>query len=319
VRAVIAVYHLAIVVSIAIMIADAVLTGLASPELLPAAGIVVLSGLLAAGFLYGYLKYAVEEWGDFAAQSWQLAAVFPLAYAVAYAAATSISLAGAGAANLVVWAAFIASAGLVLYAVRHVPPHLSSGAPLDDIMAGARLLPLGIAAGIPLAWLVLAAYEMARMLSRRAYLAGLSVLASLASIPVLIAAAPAWLGREVLELQVPGLEILLWPGVIAWEELISRFVLPAVGPLANYMFVALHAPSRWILALTLAPAVLAVISMATRWVTDVYRRHGLIGAISAHAVYNGTLGWLLGLVYFPVLTVTTLAVLIFAYARARRL
>jgi hypothetical protein len=318
VRAVIAAYHLAAAVALALMLVDAAITGLAGPEALPAAGIVVLSGLLTAGFLYGYMRYALEEWGDFAAQSWQLAAAFPLAYAMAYTAVTSLSLAGIGAVSLAVWAAFAASAGLVLYAVRHVPPHLSSGAPLDDIVAGARLLTLAIAAGIPLAWLLLAAYEMLRMLSRRAYLAGLSVLASIASIPLLLAV-PASVARGALGLQLSGLEILLWPGIIGWEELISRFLLPAVGPLANYTFVALHAPSRWLAALTLAPAVLAVISMATRWVTDVYRRHGLIGAISAHAVYNGMIGWLLGMVYFPLLTAATLAVLIFAYARARRL
>jgi hypothetical protein len=116
-------------------------------------------------------------------------------------------------------------------------------------------------------------------------------------------------------LQYSGIEVLAWPGVIAWEELTTRFLLPAVGPLANYMFVVLHAPSRWIYVPLLAPLILAVISMGTRWLTELYKNHGLIGAISGHAVYNGMISWLIALIFLPWLTIATFIVLAIAYIR----
>jgi hypothetical protein len=114
-----------------------------------------------------------------------------------------------------------------------------------------------------------------------------------------------------------ALEILLWPGIIGWEELISRFLLPIVGPVANYMFVALHAPSRWAEALFFAPAILSAISFGTRWITEVFSRRGLVGAIAAHAAYNAGVGWLFSLLESPLNGVLLLATLISAWAAYR--
>jgi hypothetical protein len=121
------------------------------------------------------------------------------------------------------------------------------------------------------------------------------------------------LGHNTFTGQFGLVDILMWPGVIGYEELISRFALDAVGPLANYMFVVLHAPSRLIQAFVAAPAVLTVISMGTRWITDVYRRNGLVGSITAHAVYNTMVAWLFGTILFPLLWVPLLLILIYAY------
>jgi hypothetical protein len=287
---------------------------------------VVLSGALVSAFLWGYMAYAMREWGDFVPQGAGMMVAFTVAYVVMYTSLMAVLMCRPGTLNLAVWAAFIASLGALIYVVRGSGMHITSGAPLLDLASGTRLLPLAMAAGLPLAWMVIAGYEGVRMVVRGAPLAGISVLLSILSAffaplflldvhhsTVALSLAPPQ------HMQYTGVEVLLWPGLIAWEELTSRFLLPAVGPVANYMFVALHAPTRWLAALFLAPAILAVISAGARWVTDVYRRHGLVGAISAHAVYNGMLGWLAGLVYFPLLTVATLAVLgaAYMYYRAR--
>jgi len=317
-RRILAAYQFAVAVGLAMLFIDMAMAGVRGAG--QAAWITVVAGLLSATFIWGYLTYAIEEWGDFTPQSWQYMAVFPLAYMVIFFAATALSLFGEGATNMAVWAAFLASAGLILYTARGMPLHLSSGDPLGDVLAGVKLLPLALAAGLPGFWLVLPAYEALRAAARRAWLMAISIGASM-----LLAVLAPWTATgsiaSLASLQYTGVEVLAWPGIIAWEELISRFLLPAVGPLANYMFVVLHVPSRTLAALTLAPAIVAAISMATRWVTDVYRRHGIIGAIAAHAVYNGMISWVMGLVYYPVTTAASLAALaglyIYAWSRGK--
>lgn len=313
-RRILAAYQFAVAVGLAMLFIDMAMAGASKAG--QAAWIIVVAGLLSATFIWGYFAYAIEEWGDFTPQSWQYMAVFPLAYMIIFFAVTALSLLGEGSINMAVWAAFLASAGLILYTSRNIPLHLSSGDPLGDIMAGVRLLPLALAAGLPGFWLALAAYEALRAAARRAWLMAISITAS-----ILLATLAPWTistGSITGEasLQYTGVEVLAWPGIIAWEELISRFLLPAVGPLANYMFVVLHVPSRTLDALTLAPAIVAVISMATRWLTDVYRKHGLVGSIAAHAVYNGMISWVVGLVYYPVTTIASLAALAGLYIYA---
>ncbi len=282
----------------------------------PVVGALLLfSGFLTAVFVYGYMAYAVREWGEFTPQGAGLMVLFTLSYAIMYMSLMAMGLfRGAGALNLAIWAAFLASAALMLYMLKNVPLHITSGSPFRDVAAGVKMLPLALAVGIPLAWVFIALYEAGRMMMRGALLAGISVLLSILSLPLLFALIT--LDPSAFTISVFGataVEVLAWPGIIAWEELTTRFLLPAVGPLANYMFVVLHAPSRWLMALFLAPAILAIISMGTRWITDIYKNHGLIGAIAAHSVYNGMVGWLVGLVYFPVLTIATLIVLAIAY------
>jgi len=295
------------------------------PEAVVDAVVYLVSGTLMALFIYDYMRYAVNEWGEFAPQGAALATFFVLSYAIMYMSLMALGVLGAGGLNLAIWASVMVSAAIFIYMIRHVPLHISATNPVTDVAAGVKILPLALIVGFPLGWLILALYEAGRMFTRGAKIAGGIVIASLFMMMALIALlsymhletstfaitvfAPLLAGFT----QYSAIEVLAWPGIIAWEELTTRFLLPAVGPLANYMFVVLHAPSRWLLALFLAPAILAVISMGTRWITDIYKRHGLIGAIAAHSIYNGMIGWLIGLIYFPWLTIATFIVLAIAY------
>jgi len=282
----------------------------------PLLGVLLLtSGALTSVFVYGYMSYAVREWGDFAPQGVGLMVLFTLSYAIMYMSIMAVVLfRGAGMLNLAIWASFLVSVALMLYMLRHVPLHITSGNPIADVAAGVKMLPLALIVGLPLGWLIVALYEAFKMFTRQAVLAAASVVISILLLPFTLPyiTAEAFV-ISVFGAQATGVEVLAWPGIIAWEELTTRFLLPAVGPLANYMFVVLHAPSRWLLALFLAPAILAVISMGTRWITDLYKRHGLLGAVSAHSVYNGMVAWLIGLIYFPLLTIATFIVLLIAY------
>jgi len=286
----------------------------------------LVSGILTAMFVYDYMTYAVEEYKEFAPQGVGLSVLFTLSYAIMYMSLMALGILGDGAINLVVWASVMISAALMLYVMKNVPLHITSGNPVLDVASGVKTLPLALLVGLPLAWIFAAFYEALRMFARRATMAGISVMASIFLAPLaLLVLSTANVGTNafvisvfaplthVNSMQFTGVEVLTWPGIIGWEELTARFMLPAVGPLANYMFVVLHAPSRWLMALFLAPAILAVISMGTRWLTEVYKKHGLIGSIAAHSVYNGMLGWLIGLIYFPLLTLVTLVVLAIAY------
>ncbi len=88
---------------------------------------------------------------------------------------------------------------------------------------------------------------------------------------------------------------LLWVGIIAYEELIGR-----VNPFANAMFTMLHFPSRlWfgfkgtgneLSAVAIAFLVLLAINFVTRWLWDLYRRHGIVESIMGHAFYNAGVG-----------------------------
>jgi hypothetical protein len=84
---------------------------------------------------------------------------------------------------------------------------------------------------------------------------------------------------------------LLWVGIIAYEEFVGR-----VSAFANAMFTMLHMPSRlWfgyratggeLSAVALAFLILLVINFVTRWLWDIYQRHGIVVAIASHAFYN---------------------------------
>ena len=280
------------------------------------AAVLLISGALATAFAWGYMTYSLREWGDFAPQGAGLMVLYVFAYAMMYTSLMAIALTRAGAVSLAVWGAFIASAALMLYILRGVPLYITSGNPIEDLKGGVRMLPLALIVGIPMGWAAVAAYEAYRMYSRGARLAAASVVASLIfgfTLYPLYAVTHA--SQAALALQYAGVEILFWPGITGWEELTSRFMLPAVGPIANYMFVVFHIPSRLFDIMFLTPAVLAVISMGTRWLTDIYRRHGLVGAITGHAVYNGMIFWIDALIFFPLLTFVTMAILVYVYIR----
>jgi len=279
---------------------------------------VFLSGALATAFALGYMTYAVREWNDFTPQGAGLMALYIFAYAMMYTSLMAIALRGEGEVSLTVWGAFIASAALLIYVIRGVPLHITSGNPIEDLKGGVRILPLALIVGLPMGWAAVAAYEAYRMYRHGARLAAASVVASLVfsfTLYPIYAVAPA--SQASLALQYAGVEVLFWPGIIGWEELTTRFVLPAVGPIANYMFVVFHAPSRLFMLLFATPAVLAVVSAGTRWLTDIYRRHGLIGSVVGHAVYNGMVTWIISLFYFPLLSFATMALLVYIYIRMR--
>jgi hypothetical protein len=286
--------------------------------------IYLVSGILVSLFIYDYMNYAVREWGEFTPQGAALATFFILSYAIMYMSLMALSLFGEGAVNLVVWASVMVSVALMIYIIRNVPLHIMGTDPITDIAAGVKMLPLSLVVGIPLAWIFVALYEAIRMMARGVRIAGAVVFISL-FIPFTMlsflqhtsVSAESFVISvfSPFVMQYAGIEVLAWPGIIGWEELTTRFLLPAAGPLANYMFVVLHAPSRWIYATTLAPIILAVISMGTRWLTDLYKRHGLIGSISGHAVYNGMIGWLVALIFLPWLTIATFIVMAIAYIR----
>ncbi|MFZ8808748.1 MAG: hypothetical protein ACO2PN_11680 [Pyrobaculum sp.] len=321
---ILAIYTFAMAVAIFLFILSPIFLFLYGNLAVIDAIIYLVSGILVTLFIYDYMRYSINEWGEFAPQGTALTVFFVLSYAIMYMSLMSLSIFGAGALNLAIWASVMVAAVLILYVLRNVPFHITGTDPVTDTAAGVKTLPLALVVGIPLGWIFLAIYEGARMIARGARIAGATVFMSL-MLPFIIIALIPHLNVETsvftisvfspFVMQYAGIEVLAWPGIIAWEELTSRFMLPAVGPLANYMFVVLHAPSRWIYVPLLAPLILAVISMGTRWLTDLYKKHGLIGAISGHAVYNGMIGWLIALIFLPWLTIATFIVMMLAYIR----
>jgi hypothetical protein len=324
---ILAIYTFAMAVAVFLFILSPIFLILYGPEAVIDAVIYLITGVLVSLFIYDYMRYAVNEWGEFAPQGVAFATFFVLSYAIMYMSLMSLSTLGGGALNLAIWASVMVSAALFIYMIRHVPLHISATNPITDVAAGAKMLPLALVVGFPFGWLILALYEAGRMIARGAKIAGGVVIGSLFITIALIAVlsytpletstfaitvfAPLLAGS----MQYSGIEVLAWPGIIAWEELTTRFLLPAVGPLANYMFVVLHAPSRWIYVPLLAPLILSIISLGTRWLTELYKNHGLIGSISGHAVYNGMISWLIALIFLPWLTIATFIVLIIAYIR----
>lgn len=157
---------------------------------------------------------------------------------------------------------------------------------------------MGAAVGAPVVNLAVAGYEAYRIFAR-SQAAGYAAVLGL----VLSAFAPAlqpagsYSGGHILQMWI--FDVALWPGLITWEELISRAALPAFGWAANYLFVVLHVPKLVAYAIAegapymalAAPLILSIISIATRWITEIYERHGLVAAITAHSLYNGLVGW----------------------------
>lgn len=272
----------------------------------------LVSGLFTAAFIYSYWRYAVDEW-RYTPQSVVLVAFYPLAYTIMYMSIMAISMIGGSGINLAVWASALVSAAMIFYALKAGAP-LTSGKPWRDVLIGAReAAPLALVIGIPLAWLVIAFYEAERMQKSAPAASVVVWLSTALGVITLLGAAET----KALIMQLGVLELFLWPGLISWEELVSRFLLPVVGPLANYMFVVLHAPSRWVEALFFTPAILAVISMATRVVTTAFEKGGLIAAISAHTVYNAGVGWLYSIIESPAAGVLLLIILILVWVGVR--
>ncbi len=301
---IIAIYTLAVAVALFLVLTSPLFLAYYGTLATFAAALYLMSGVLVAAFIIDYMKYAIREWQDFTPQSFALAALFPFAYAVMY-----MSLMAGSGVNLVIWASAAVSAALIFYALRAGAP-LTSGDVIGDLKAGTKTWPLALAVGFPLGWLFAAGYEAYRMIKNGAKVAGATVFLSIALAFIF----PVFsITSNSLKLQFGILDVLLWPGAIAWEELTTRFLLPVVGPTANYMFVVLHAPSRWLGTLFLAPAILAVISLGTRWLTDVFRRHGLLGSISAHAVYNGQIMWLWSLFIATWSQIAAFIILAWAY------
>jgi len=300
-------YHLAVWISVALLFA------FVSPQLFyyqVDSTPIFLAAVLTSMWLWNYWRYAEVEWGDFQPRSVALALAWPLLFGLAFISLEAAALFDMGVFQLAVVAAVIVSLAFVAYMAKNELPPITSGDVIGDLKAGTRTLPLALLLGLPLGWIFAALYEGFRMITYRARIAGAITIVSV----LMSFLGPAPLSLGYLELQFGLVEVLAWPGIIAWEELVSRFMLPLVGLSANYMFVALHAPSRTAALLFLAPAVLAVISMATRWITDVFReRRSVVATISAHAVYNGMLGWLFGLFMWPTFMLITLAVLAYAY------
>jgi hypothetical protein len=323
---VLAIYIFAVAIALALLVISlAVFAFLFAPFLILTAAEVIVAGILTAAFVYDYINYAVVEFGDFAPQSWQYSILFILSYVMMFFA---LAAGSEGLPNFLAYISLFLAAAVVLYTSRNIPLRITSGDIIGDIRAGTSTFTLGLAVGIPIGFIFLVPYEAHRMWKRGARIAAASallsllfaifmpsmdILSSLMSINLIQSMSFLPLGHNVFTGQYGLVDILTWPGRVGYEELISRFALDAVGPLANYMFVVLHAPSRLIEALAAAPAVLTIISMGTRWITDVYRNHGLVGSITAHAVYNTMVAWLLGTLLFPLLWIPLLLILIYAY------
>jgi len=305
-------YHLAVWIAIALLIASYLpymLTGLSVYALAIFGFAAVMTGL----WIIDYWRYAEAEWGDFQPRSVVLSTVWPFLYALAYMSLTAASLFGMGSLQLAVVAAALVALALMAYLARNEMPPITSGDVIGDLKAGTRTLPLALLAGLPLVWIFLALYEGFRMVAKGARIAGAITILSAVMAPFALAFMSV-MPSEHLKMQYGLVEVLLWPGIIGWEELTSRFVLPVIGYAGNYMFVVLHAPSRTAALLFLAPAILAVISMAARWITDVFReRRSIVATITSHAVYNGMIGWLYGLFLSPLFMLLSLAVLGYAY------
>jgi len=269
----------------------------------------VLTGL----WIIDYWRYAEAEWGDFQPRSVVLSAMWPFLYGLAFLSLEAASIFGMGALQLAIVAAALVALALMAYLARNELPPITSGDIIGDLKAGTRTLPLALVLGLPLMWIFAALYEGFRMVVKGARIAGAITILSALMAPfalLFMSTVPS----EHLKMQYGLVEVLAWPGIIGWEELISRFMLPLVGFSANYMFVTLHAPSRTAGALFLAPAILAVISMGARWITDAFReKRSIVATIAAHAVYNGMIGWLYGLFLFPLFMLLTLVVLGYAY------
>jgi len=306
-------YQLAVWLSIAALAAsyvEVVEEGLS----LAALAVYGLTAALTGLWMVDYWRYAEAEWGDFQPHSATLALVWPFLYALAFMALESASLLGVGGLQLAVVAGAMVALAVVAYVVRREIPPITSGDVVGDIKAGTKTLPLALAMGVPFAFLFFALLEGLRMWDRGARVAGTITIFSAVALPFLLPYVGGSVATDALSMQLGLVEVLLWPGAIGWEELVSRFMLPHVGFAANYMFVVFHAPSRTAELLFAAPAVLGAISMATRWVTDVFReRRSLVAAITAHAVYNGMVGWLYGMFLWPAFTILSIAVLAYAY------
>jgi hypothetical protein len=319
---ILAIYIFAVAIALALLVISlAVFALFYAPFFIISALEVIVAGILTAAFVYDYINYAVVEFGDFAPQSWQYSILFLLSYVMMFFA---LAAGSQGLPNFLAYISLFLAAAVVLYTSRNIPLRITSGDIIGDIKAGTSTFTLGLIVGIPIGFIFLVPYEAYRMWQRGARIAAVSALLSILfaifmpSMNIL----SSFMSINLIQSMSLGhtftgqfglVDILTWPGVIGYEELISRFALDAVGPLANYMFVVLHAPSRLIEALTAAPAVLTIISMGTRWITDVYRRHGLVGSITAHAVYNTMVAWLLGTILFPLLWIPLLLILIYAY------
>jgi len=322
---VLAIYIFAVAIALALLVISlAAFAFLFAPFLILTAAEVIVAGIITAAFVYDYINYAVVEFGDFAPQSWQYSILFLLSYVMMFFA---LAAGSEGLPNFLAYISLFLAAAVVLYTSRNIPLRITSGDIIGDIRAGTSTFTLGLAVGIPIGFIFIVPYEAYRMWKRGARIAAASallsllfaiftpsmdILSSLMSINLIQSMSLLSLGHSFTG-QFGLVDILTWPGVIGYEELISRFALDAVGPLANYMFVVLHAPSRLIDALAAAPAVLTIISMGTRWITDVYRNHGLVGSITAHTVYNTMVAWLLGTLLFPLLWIPLLLILIYAY------
>jgi len=306
-------YHLAVWIAIALLIASYLpymLTGLSVVALAVYGFAAVMTGL----WIIDYWKYAEAEWGDFQPQSVILSTVWPFLYGLAYMSLTAASLFGTGSLQLAVVAAALVALALMAYMARNEVPPITSGDVIGDLKAGTRTLPLALLMGLPLAWIFAALYEGFRMAAKGARIAGAITILSAVMAPFALLFMDVAPGADTLKMQYGLVEVLLWPGIIGWEELTSRFMLPLIGYAGNYMFVVLHAPSRTAALLFLAPAILAVISMGARWITDVFReRRSIVATIAAHAVYNGMIGWLYGLFLFPLFMILTLIILGYAY------
>jgi hypothetical protein len=147
-------------------------------------------------------------------------------------------------------------------------------------------------------WLVIPFYEAVKMARRDVVGAVVIVVSTLMAIWALLSFLLSVSPEAALQLGIfkpldPS-NPFLWVGVIGYEELIGR-----PTPVANAFFVVLHAPSRLYYfyktlgdilgAVAITIMVLAVIHFTTRWVFDLYQKHGLLASLAGHAVYNATL------------------------------
>lgn len=257
------------------------------------AGAAVLSA-----FILGYVQYAEKEWAKWPATAWT-----PLAALLYFMLFSSLVV------NFAVQIA-VAAAVITVAALTRGVTLWGPGGPIRSVIRAGRIAPWGLLVGSPLV-LFVAGYELYRMY-RQAPLAALAAVAGLA----LAAYAPPPQGAVALDAKMWMADVALWPGLIAWEEAISRAALPLFGWAANYLFVVLHAPKFIAYSIIdpaaplYAPLALAVISFVTRKVTELYEEGGLVAAITAHALYNGLVGWLYYWGYWDVFLISSVVTIV---------
>lgn len=243
-----------------------------------------LSSLMAAALVYAYVYGLIQFWTRHELPPPLLVFLYIIAFF-----------------GLLGETQFIVAVSVIIAAFMLKELKIVKGNPFDAVIAGLKLAVLG---GLLRTGLLIVApiYEALKVLRRSPILA-ITMLISFQLMTFALFSSLLHMEYTVLSMgPLSGVfgfldrgNPFLWIGLISYEELIGRPI-----PIANVFFVLLHFPSRAIyafkhiardplLATAFALFVLTVIHIGTRWMWDLYKKYGFIGALSGHAVYDAIL------------------------------